>query len=126
MDDFKHTPQAERRLRRMLCIAVAKGSPYMDDGEAQCNAGDPTIDFMRDSLDTIQAKLQERGIKSVSTLGRKPVGVLFMGPIPRAVTFDDGSICVSQDGCTWTPSGITEASKEAIEKLEAEGFWKPT
>lgn len=50
------TPEV-RRLRRLLCIATAD-QPYMDDGEAQ----DRGIDFMRDSVEEIEAKLRERNI----------------------------------------------------------------
>lgn len=45
----------EKALRRMLCAARSR-LPYMDDGEAQDNEGPICIDYMRDSLEDIEAK----------------------------------------------------------------------
>lgn len=49
----------ERRLRRMLC-ASRHPMAYMDDGEASDSSASPFIDYMRDSLDTIDAKMLQR------------------------------------------------------------------
>ena len=62
-DNLPVLSEAERRLRRMLCIATAQ-QPYMDDGEA----ADCLIDYMRDSLDDIEAKLLQRGLSKLAIL----------------------------------------------------------
>lgn len=49
-----------RELRRIYCLNVAGARAYMDDGEAQDGTERPHIDFLRDSLGEIQAKLAER------------------------------------------------------------------
>ena len=51
---------AERRLRRLLCIVKHGRSAYMDDGEAQDSSAHPSIDYLRDSLDEIEAKWRLR------------------------------------------------------------------
>ena len=43
------------RLRRMLCAQRHGLEAYMDDGEAQWNGSHPGIDYLRDSLDSIDA-----------------------------------------------------------------------
>ena len=50
-------PANERSLRRLLCIATSH-SPYLSDGEAQSSG----IDFMRDSVEEIEAKLKQRAV----------------------------------------------------------------
>lgn len=50
----------ERRLRRLLCIVKHGRSAYMDDGEAQDSSAHPSIDYLRDSLDEIEAKWRQR------------------------------------------------------------------
>jgi len=62
---------AERQLRRMLCVAYAGPRAYMDDGEASDCRQFPLIDFMRDTPDEIQRKLQERGRYAVEQLPLK-------------------------------------------------------
>ena len=52
-----------RRLRRMLWLTFAR-QPYMDDGEAS----DGLIDYMRDSLDEIEAKLNKRKLENFNAL----------------------------------------------------------
>lgn len=59
-DKLPEMSHAERELRKMLCLRMSPGMPYMDDGEAQCNAVHPCIDFMRDSPDQIQQKQFQR------------------------------------------------------------------
>lgn len=49
-----------KELRRHLCAARAGYLAYMDDGEAQDNSVHPCIDYLRDSLKDINAKLLER------------------------------------------------------------------
>ena len=50
----------ERRLRRLLCAARHRHSAYMDDGEASDCSVHPSIDYLRDSLDEIEAKWRMR------------------------------------------------------------------
>jgi len=58
----------EKKLRRMLCVAYSGTAAYMDDGEASDARAHPFIDFMRDSVDEIQAKMRERGVKEAPAL----------------------------------------------------------
>ncbi|MGC4396030.1 hypothetical protein [Hydrogenophaga sp. T2] len=51
---------SEREIRRMLCVAYAGASAYMDDGEAQDNRAHPSIDFLRDTPDVIRQKMMAR------------------------------------------------------------------
>jgi hypothetical protein len=50
----------ERRLRQLLCAARHGHGAYMDDGEASDISAHPWIDYLRDSLDEIDAKWQQR------------------------------------------------------------------
>lgn len=50
----------ERRLRRWLCAARHGRSAYMDDGEASDCSAHPFIDYLRDSIDEIEAKWRQR------------------------------------------------------------------
>ena len=60
-DTFPEMSHTERELRRMLCVRMSIGGmAYMDDGEAQCNAVQPFIDFMRDTPHEIQQKHFQR------------------------------------------------------------------
>jgi hypothetical protein len=53
-------PGDASELRRMLCTAFAGHLAYMDDGEAQDARALPVIDFMRDSVSDIKAKMLAR------------------------------------------------------------------
>lgn len=55
-------PQAEKELRKILCVTYAGAYAYMDDGEAQDSRANPTIDFMRDTPAEIQQKMQQRSL----------------------------------------------------------------
>ena len=50
--------RAERELRRMLAVCVSMPHTYYDDGEACGTEHGIQIDFMRDSVDKIAAKLR--------------------------------------------------------------------
>lgn len=49
-----------QELRKMLAVAFAGAALYGDDGELQDNTQQPFIDWKRDSLKDIKAKLQTR------------------------------------------------------------------
>lgn len=51
----------ERNLRRMLALRVSGAKLYADDGELSDSSEHPFIDFLRDDVDVIAAKLQIRG-----------------------------------------------------------------
>ena len=72
LPEMSHT---ERELRRMLCVRMSIGGmAYMDDGEAQCNAVQPFIDFMRDTPHEIQQKhFQRRQSESYKKLREQPL-----------------------------------------------------
>lgn len=53
-----------REIRKMLCVAYAGATAYMDDGEAQDNRANPCIDFLRDSPDEIRRKMRARSALS--------------------------------------------------------------
>jgi hypothetical protein len=50
----------EVKLRRLLCQTYAGSMAYTDDGEAQDSREHPCIDFLRDSVEAIQEKMQQR------------------------------------------------------------------
>lgn len=52
--------ETERKLRLLPCVQIAGALGYYDDGEAQDSRCHPTIDFMRDTPEEIQAKLNKR------------------------------------------------------------------
>ena len=58
--DGMPSSRTERELRRMLCIAQAGFSAYMDDGEASDCACLPFIDYMRDTPEQIREKRLKR------------------------------------------------------------------
>lgn len=56
-DDGMPASADERRLRRMLALRVGMPHTYMDDGEMQGQEHDISIDFMREPVADIEAKL---------------------------------------------------------------------
>ena len=50
--------QAERHIRRLLAVRVAMPHTYYDDGEAQGQEHGIVIDFMREPVADIDAKLR--------------------------------------------------------------------
>lgn len=55
--------QTELELRRMVAISRSDWEHlYQDDGEIQDSFERPYIDYLRDSVNTIQNKLRERNI----------------------------------------------------------------
>ena len=52
------TSAAERHLRRLLAVRVGMPHTYFDDGEAQGNEHGISIDFMREPVEHIDAKLR--------------------------------------------------------------------
>lgn len=57
-EDGTPTSRDERYLRRLLAVRVAMPHTYYDDGEAQGREHGISIDFMRDPVDNIDAKLR--------------------------------------------------------------------
>lgn len=74
--DLRPRHPAEAKLRRMLALAHDRqGSLYGDDGELQDNGAWPMIDYQRDSVDAIEAKLSQRGLVRMVECGyAKPSG----------------------------------------------------
>lgn len=66
----------DRALRRLFCATVSHFS-YMDDGEASDASEWPHIDYLRDNVDDIRRKRQERGINQLNKVQqvepRKPM-----------------------------------------------------
>lgn len=58
-------------LRRLLCAVYAGFSSYTDDGEASDASRFPFIDFLRDSVDQIEAKMRERAFARVAAMQTK-------------------------------------------------------
>lgn len=52
-------------LRRMLCLAHAGATAYLDDGEAQDASAHPAIDFLRDDVATLREKLRQRATSAL-------------------------------------------------------------
>ncbi len=69
MTDLEHENQL---LRLILAVYTCGRTLYADDGELQCNAMHPNIDFKRDSADEIQRKLIERSITNLNATLNKP------------------------------------------------------
>ncbi len=55
-------------LRVLLAVCYAGGNLYSDDGELQDNRL-PTIDFKRDSVETIKEKMTERMMAEIQDSG---------------------------------------------------------
>lgn len=51
---------AERTLRRLLCLIYSRGHAYTDDGELSDSRQHPSIDFLRDAPADIEAKMTQR------------------------------------------------------------------
>lgn len=69
-----HSSVDERRLRRMLCLHRHGASAYMDDGEATFG-GDKfqrTMDYLRESLDSIEQAWIEAGLKQAALAELQP------------------------------------------------------
>lgn len=58
-------------LRRLLCGVYAGFSSYTDDGEASDASRFPFIDFLRDPVDQIEAKMRERAFARVAAMQTK-------------------------------------------------------
>lgn len=56
---------AERELRRMLAHAYSGPYLYGDDGELQ-DGRLPIIDFVRDSVEEISQKMEQRGLQELA------------------------------------------------------------
>lgn len=61
---------AERRLRELLAGCYGGAALYADDGELQDNREHPTIDFLRDPVEIIDAKMRERARAALA--GKEP------------------------------------------------------
>lgn len=59
--------ERERALRVMLAYAYGGALLYRDDGELQDNRTLPCIDFRRDSVEDIEAKMIERTRRAIAT-----------------------------------------------------------
>ena len=64
----KLIPDSERRLRRLLALYASGPGLYTDDGELSCCAEAPDIDFLRDTPELLEQKLQARGQKRYDRL----------------------------------------------------------
>lgn len=120
----------EKKLRRMLCVAYSGTAAYMDDGEASDARAHPFIDFMRDSVDEIQAKMRERGVKAAPAAGARPsitpterVTIHTLISLARLtyLALDDSEEFVDDDGRCHRISGQAfddvEATLETLDEL---------
>ena len=62
----------ERYLRRLLAARVAMPHTYMDDGEAQGQEHGISIDFMREPVADIDAKLRALNVARMECATAKP------------------------------------------------------
>ncbi len=90
--------ESEKAIRRLLCSIYAGPLAYTDDGEAQDNREHPHIDFMRDSADEIQAKMQRRGLKNLSSAAPQPQAEVPATPWPIAP-----DVAAELERSDWTP-----------------------
>lgn len=77
------------RLRQMLGEATNRGMPYRDDGEFQCNAVHPCIDYMRDSVDMMRDKLERRKRLSPASVDMVPVPRDALSKVVAALAHSD-------------------------------------
>ena len=66
----------ERALRRMLAVRVAMPHTYFDDGEASGHEHGISIDFMREPVADIEAKLCALNVARSIAVDSKPANVL--------------------------------------------------
>ena len=97
--------QQDRRIRRLLCVAVAD-RPYMDDGEAS----DQDIDYLRSTAEFIESAMQERNRKKLSA-GAQPT---------RELTNLDIDILSEDMGMTGVPLKIIDLRRFACAVLEVQ------
>lgn len=103
----------ELRLRRLLCIARHGRSAYLDDGEASDASEHPSIDYLRDSLDEIEAKWMQRARAKVDA----PPATSDPGPWPATGLEPRG--CPIPGACACPPATSAElvALIEAVDTL---------
>lgn len=66
----------ERALRRLLAVRVAMPHTYFDDGEANGQEHGISIDFMREPVADIEAKLCALNVARAIAADGKPANVL--------------------------------------------------
>lgn len=74
-DDGMPSSAPERTLRRLLASRVAMPHTYFDDGEAQGQEHGITIDFMREPVADIDAKLRALNVARIECGEPSNVGV---------------------------------------------------
>jgi len=91
-DDSMPAGADERRLRRLLALRVGMPGLYLDDGEASAQEHGISIDFMREPVADIDAKLRAL---NVARLEVKPLPPYYIGG-----PYHDGSyaMCVTSTG----------------------------
>lgn len=60
-------PTDEKKLRKLLALTYAGAGLYADDGELQDNRKLPQIDFLRDSIDDITWKMEQRALHALDS-----------------------------------------------------------
>ncbi len=91
-DDGMPGDPDERHLRRLLALRVGMPGLYLDDGEASAQEHGISIDFMREPVADIEAKLMAL---NVARLEMKPLPPYYIGG-----PYHDGSyaMCVTSTG----------------------------
>ena len=103
-DDGMPTSAEERHLRRLLALRAAMPHAYYDDGEAQGTEHGIIIDFMREPVAHIDAKLRAlnvaRAIAKQSEPAREPVGYLPAYELNRLQSGHDGRLRSAKFGAS--------------------------
>lgn len=73
----------ERALRRLLAVRVAMPHTYFDDGEASGQEHGISIDFMREPVADIEAKLRALNVARSIAADSKPANVGNEGRSPQ-------------------------------------------
>ncbi len=144
-DELPEMSHAERELRRMLCVRMSPGLPYMDDGEAQCNAVQPFIDFMRDTPAEIQRKqFQRMQTEAYTKLKDRPllkptyfeIGMGYQHDMPCAIYSNSDHAILDLSCGVFMPSdrarkegwnlvqAKTKFQKWLIRKFFSKNFWE--
>jgi hypothetical protein len=99
-DDGMPTSADERALRRLLAARVAMPGTHMDDGEAQGQQHGITIDFMREPVADIGAKLRALNVARVECAAPAPVAQPPCEPVAARCRFP---------GVAWGPCDVAHA-----------------
>ena len=96
--DGMPSSSTERELRRLLAVRVAMPHTYFDDGEASGQEHGIVIDFMREPVSEIDAKLRSLNAARATTKSAKSGGLM----ADKNWSVFNGAGAVIADECTFS------------------------